>query len=125
MKEKEGNEIIEIRAVNIDKVIGRELDKLVHLCVFEGEYASKEIPYYSTSIVDAMPVLEWLINRGDVFIEWWQDREWYICNRDLYVRHKHPEFGWEAMSDKVEENEKPSLPLAICRAALKEYNRAK
>lgn len=108
----------------VENLIGRELDRLVHIHVFKGEYMS-EIPYYSTNIADAMPVLEWLMKCGDIFIEWWEDGEWYISNRDLNTRHNHPEFGWEARSDKVDENEIPSLPLAICRAALKAYNHAK
>lgn len=113
-----------MKSEKIDKLIGRKLDRLVHKCVFKGEYMS-EIPYYSMNIADAKPVLEWLMQQGDVFIEWWQDGEWYICNLDLSTRHKYPELGWEAMSDKVDENEMPSLPLAICRAALKAYYHAK
>lgn len=105
---------------------GRKLDVLIHSLIFEKEKDDPQIPLYSTDITATMPVLEWLMQRGDLFIEWWQDGEWYICNRDLNTRHKHPEFGWEAMSDKVDdENEMPSLPLAICRAALQAYNHAK
>ena len=118
------NEIAEIKIIKIDTLKGRELDRMVHIHIFEGEYMSK-IPYYSTNIKDTLPVLEWMMNLGDVFIEWWQDGEWYICNRDLNSRHKFPEFGWDAKSDKVNENELPSLPLAICRAALKAYNHGK
>lgn len=116
------NEINEIKLVNIDKLVGRELDRLVHLCVFQGEYESEEIPYYSTNIIDTMLVLEWLMERGDMFLEWWSDDEWFVCNKDLHTRHKYPKLGWSAVSNK---SEKPSLPLVICRAALKEYNMTK
>ena len=102
-----------------NKIAGRELDALIHTRVFEVDKNDTHIPHYSTDIAATMPVLGWLMQQGDVFIEWWQNDEWYICNRSLYTRHKYHEFGWEAMSDKVDENEMPSLPLAICRAALK------
>lgn len=106
-----------------NKIAGRELDTLIHEFIFEN--AGSQIPHYSTDIAAVMPVLEWLMQQGDIFIEWWQDGEWYICNRNLHTRNKYPEFGWEARSDKVDENEMPSLPLAICRAALKAYNHEK
>lgn len=112
-----------MKSKKVKDIADRERDALIHKLIFEID--GPLIPHYSTDIVAAMPVLEWLMQQGDVFIEWWQDGEWYVCNRDLNTRHKHPEFGWEAMSDKVDENEMPSLPLAICRAALKAHNHAR
>lgn len=114
----------EISETKIDKLTGRELDETIHEVISGHKTNSmSEIPHYSSLIEDTISVLEWLMEQGDVFIEWWQDGEWFICNQDLSTRRTFPKLGWQATSDKVSEDMKPSLSLAICRAALKEHIR--
>lgn len=76
---------------------------------------------YSTSIEYAWLVVEWCMNyaNGDLFIEYWQDGEWYICNTNLFSRKNT--LAISARSNKVDtdKNVSPSFPLAICRYALK------
>jgi hypothetical protein len=79
---------------------------------------------YSTNIKDAWTVVEWCMDYadGDLFIEYWQDGEWYICNENLWNRHQYKEsLIVKARSDNVcyDDDKRPSFPLAICRYALK------
>ena len=74
----------------------------------------QDIPHYSTDISVALPVLEKTMLRGDVFIEWWQDGEWFVCDQPVGYR-----VGAISANCDGKETGKPSLSLAICRFALK------
>ena len=75
---------------------------------------------YSTNVEHAWKVVEWYIAEGgDIFIEYWEDGEWFICSRDLYSRKILILPTIVARSDKVGDDELPSIPIAICRYALK------
>ena len=83
---------------------------------------------YSTDIKAAWTVVEWCMDyaAGDLFIEYWQDGEWFICNKDLWTRRDEHYldrgFVVTARSDNVgmdADDIYPSLPLAICRYAFK------
>ena len=71
-------------------------------------------PAFSTNMTMAMPVLEKMMIRGDVFIEWWQDDEWFVCDQPVGYRDDAIKTNCDG-----KETGKPSLPLAICRFALK------
>jgi len=77
-------------------------------------HPTKHIPLYSTDISEAMPVLEKMMLRGDVFIEWWQDGEWFICDQPVGYRDDAIKANCDG-----KETGKPSLPLAICRFVIK------
>lgn len=73
---------------------------------------------YSTNMEHASKVIKWcIVEVGDLFIEYWQDGEWFICSKDLYSRKTS--LAVVARSDKVDDDELPSIPIAICRYALK------
>jgi hypothetical protein len=79
---------------------------------------------YSTKIERAWEVVEWCMDYadGDLFIEFWRDGEWYICNENLMNRHQYKDtLIVKARSDNTyhDDDKKPSFPLAICRYALK------
>lgn len=76
-------------------------------------------PLYSSELGAIGPLLQYLLQRGDLFIEFWRDGEWFLCNRDLLMRKENIEGTWMARSDKVDEDSMPNLPLALCRAVLK------
>ena len=51
----------------------------------------KHLPPYSTNNASACRLIEHITEQGglygnDIFIEWWNDDEWFICNQDLYTR---------------------------------------
>ena len=71
-------------------------------------------PHYSRDISAALPVLEKMMKRGDVFIEWWQDGEWFVCDQSVGYR-----VGAISANCDGKETGKPSLPLAICRFVIK------
>ena len=73
-----------------------------------------KLPEFSTDISEALPVLEKMMMRGDVFIEWWQDGEWFVCDHPMGYRDDAIKANCDG-----KETGKPSLPLAICRFALK------
>jgi len=73
-----------------------------------------KLPEFSTDISAALLVLEKMMIRGDVFIEWWQDGEWFVCDQPVGYR-----VGAISANCDGKETGKPSLPLAICRFALK------
>lgn len=73
---------------------------------------------YSASWREVEPVAQWLMERGDLFVEWWRDGEWFIANQDIYQRKLGYSDTWVASSDKVEAGQYPNLPQALCRAAL-------
>ena len=70
-------------------------------------------PPYSTDIAAAWEVVEKLMDEGDVFLEWWQDGEWFVADKPMGVRE-------DAITARCDGKTtgKPSAPLAICRAAL-------
>jgi hypothetical protein len=72
---------------------------------------------YSQSISSTMEVIEKVMEWGDVFIEWWRDGEWFICDENLLNR-KTENFPYISARCDGKETGKPSLPLAICRFAL-------
>ncbi len=90
---------------------------------WEGNYCprcqktkGKCVKSYSETYQYTEELLKWLVfNGGDLFIEYWQDREWFLCNKPIPVRNG----AIMSRSDKVEELELPSLPLALCRFILK------
>jgi len=91
---------------------GPKMDRLVAAIL-----DSPTLPY-STNMANAYNVIEWCLDEGgDLFIEYWQDGEWFICNRDLHSRKTL--LTVVARSDKVDDCELPSMPIAICRYALK------
>ena len=101
---------------------GRELDFVIYTEVMgfddwetDKTYWEKERPPpYSSDISAALPVLEKMMIRGDVFIEWWQDGEWFVCDQPVGYRDDAIKANCDG-----KETGKPSLPLAICRFALK------
>jgi len=77
---------------------------------------------YSETYRHIEELLKWVLaHSGDLFIEWWQDREWYVCNLSQPLRMiPHNEDNVIAtISDKVAEGEVPNFPLALCRFILK------
>lgn len=82
------------------------------------------MPEYSQRIEDAWRVVEHIRCWGDLFIEWWQDGEWFISNLDLRTRHdglSQDEFVRAQCDGKATGS--PSAPLAICRFAILLENR--
>ena len=79
-----------------------------------GKYHGGQMPpKYSTDIAAAWQVVEWLMERGDVFVEYWSDGEWFVADKPVGVRQD----ATTAMCDGKATGEM-SAPLAICRAAL-------
>jgi hypothetical protein len=71
------------------------------------------LPHYSTDIAAAWQVVEKLMEMGDVFIENWQDGEWFVACDPLMNKPRR-----NAASCDGKKTGKESAPLAICRAAL-------
>ena len=59
--------------------------------------------------IDTLPFL------GDVFIEYWQDHEWFVCNRPL----GHREGAVCASCDGKQTGKRPDIKLAVCRFLVK------
>lgn len=79
--------------------------------------SGKCVKSYSQSYQYIDKLLKWLVDEGDdLFIEWWRDGEWFVCDQDLYRRNNNL---IKARSNKVEIGELPNLPLALCRFILK------
>ena len=101
---------------------GRELDALVAEKVM-GFPKWRHPMRFSTDIAAAWLVVEWMMESdlwwGDIFLEWWQDGEWLVCNKPVSVRD-----GAIKANCDGRETGKPSLPLAICLAALKAVEEA-
>lgn len=106
-----------LSAQNIDNMTaGQEMD------TFVAGILEKPIFPYSTDIKHAWDVTRWCVDYadGDLFIEHWQDGEWFICNTNLLSRKNdtNDDTVITARSDKNWED-MPSFPLAICRYCLK------
>jgi len=73
-------------------------------------------PYYSTDISDAWHVVEHLNANCeiDMFIESWSDGEWIVASHPVGYSTREPSAKCDG-----KKTGKPSLPLAICRWALK------
>lgn len=79
-----------------------------------GSYKAQVVPPFSTDLAAAWKVVKKLMEYGDVFIEFWSDDEWFVANKPVGVR----EDAACASCDGRKTGES-SVPLAICRAALK------
>lgn len=109
---EQANEIIDLMTP------GQTMNTLI------SEILKKPLLDYSSDFQHVSHVLEWCIDNsdGDLFLEYWSDREWFVCNRDFHTRQTDNEFGYviHARSNKVTKDGcHPSLPLAICRYMLK------
>jgi len=71
---------------------------------------------YSTRMSDAMELINKVKEGRDLFIEWWNDGEWFIAAHPVGYRDD----GKFARSDEFDtDTGDPSLPLAVCRYTLK------
>jgi hypothetical protein len=114
-----------------EELLTKEVEELID-ALYPGDHldlliskimGDKKLCPYSTDIKASWKIVEWCMDyagTGDLFIEFWNDDEWFICSSDLYSRKMNPGVI-AARSDKVngDDGEKPSFPLAICRYALK------
>ena len=117
---------------------GRELDILVLTKVMGVDYNSKDgdnfrvwrnrftekadftfysIPHYSTDISVAWNVVNHFVGEDcrnqDFFIECWSDGEWFVAFHPLGYSNRSPKANCDGRKTG-----NPSVPLAICRAAL-------
>lgn len=72
------------------------------------------VKHYSTSWEDVKEVVDWVLEQGDVFLEYWSDGEWFVSVHPLLYSSREP-----YARDDGRSTEKLSLPLAVCRLALK------
>lgn len=68
----------------------------------------------STDIATAWEVVEKLMEDSDVFIEYWNDSEWFVASHPLGYSSREPMAHCDG-----KKTGKPSIALAICRWALK------
>lgn len=107
------------KAINTEKA-GIWMDSLVAKIIGRPPTPFKTAKPYSTDIKCAWAVVEWCMDyTGDLFIEYWQDGEWYISDTNLLSRNDIPTIGARSNRVDVSEDTFPSFPLAICRYALK------
>jgi len=101
---------------------GDEMDMLVAQALGQADFTYLS---YSSNLQAAWKIIEWWLSHplsgGDLFIEWWTDGEWFICDKNLITRKEGISTFLIARSNTVdmETDELPSLPLALCRLFLK------
>jgi hypothetical protein len=112
----------ELDALVAEKVMGWELRQCERHKTEPDGYACglcwgwDQFPAYSTDIDTAWQVVEKMQEDGDVFIEWWQDGEWFVSWKPLIIRNRDGSRVGAKCDGQT--TGKPSAPLAICRAAL-------
>lgn len=102
------------------------IDSLISHLIGEPPVGEKMAKPYSTDVAAAWDVVKWWIEEGegdeyvtgDLFIEYWQDGEWFIFNTNMLNRKEGFNYV-TARSDNVDNYKLPQFPLAICRFALK------
>lgn len=96
--------------------LGCHFDGEFYICSFGRRAAWRNTPNYSTSIEDAFKIVEHIIGNceSDLFIESWSDGEWLVASHPVGYSSRAPVANCDGKTTG-----KPSLPLAICRWALK------
>lgn len=80
-----------------------------------GRYSVPECTTNANAIFNAVnKAIDNLPFLGDIFIEYWHDKEWFVCNRPL--GHRNDAI---CASCDGKETGKPDIKLAVCRFLVK------